>query len=66
MDLGYKNGASIFGAALGGGGQQLGSGNGREFLYPEQNTDPDEMEETASGFVYEESDESMDYDSCRH
>ncbi len=37
-----------------GGGQQLG----QTFLQPE--LDPDDMEETASGFVYDENVQAMD------
>jgi hypothetical protein len=58
VDLGYQNGASIFGSAVGG-AQQLGTGSGGQTLL-QLEPDPDDMEEESSGFVYDESDQFMD------
>jgi hypothetical protein len=58
VDLGYQDGASIFGSAVGG-AQQLGIGSGGQTLL-QLELDPDDMEEESSGFVYDESDQFMD------
>jgi len=58
VDLGYQNGASIFGSAVGD-AQQLGTGSGDQTLL-QLELDPDDMEKESSGFVYDESDQFMD------
>ena len=58
MDLGYQNGASIFGSAVGD-APQLGTGSGDQTLL-QLELDPDDMEKESSGFVYDESDQFMD------
>ncbi|KAH8795366.1 hypothetical protein BGZ57DRAFT_809938 [Hyaloscypha finlandica] len=58
VDLGYQNGASIFGSAVGD-APQLGTGSGDQTLL-QLELDPDDMEKESRGFVYDESDQFMD------